>query len=284
MPVNKRDVVRIVKAGVSGTEKDALLALAGEKPALWDGLEEDDVLGVLKQASARNDDGYASLDELLWQPLPRVEVSGSSRSVRDRDEDRHTHPTTVSYWSGFSQAVKARLCKPDIVAMRGMRYEKYGYRSEALHLSEDGVVATLDGIVCGRLNLLFRAHQMNKRFGIHPGKRKSDSQVAEQQHVSTVEMHPDEGHDVPDIVMLEKRGAVRHVLFALKAKTRFRLKDVQDANVARAWTLFKEGIIHPGLSADAAYNICHAISQELGHMSRRGHLYGMISTYHHSGS
>ena len=52
--MNKRDVVRIVKAGAAGTEKDALLALAGEKPALWDGLEEDDVLGVLKQASARN--------------------------------------------------------------------------------------------------------------------------------------------------------------------------------------------------------------------------------------
>ena len=52
MPVNKRDVVRIVKAGASGTEKDALLALAGEKPGLCDGVEEDDVLGVLKQASA----------------------------------------------------------------------------------------------------------------------------------------------------------------------------------------------------------------------------------------
>ena len=62
-------------------------------------------------------------------------------------------------------------------AMRGMRYEKYGCHSEALHLSEDGAVATLDGTACGRLNLLFRAHQMNKRFGIHPGKRKSDSQV-----------------------------------------------------------------------------------------------------------
>ncbi len=51
MPVEKLDVVRIVKAGASGTEKDALLALAGEKPGLWDGLEEEDVLGVLKQAS-----------------------------------------------------------------------------------------------------------------------------------------------------------------------------------------------------------------------------------------
>lgn len=52
MPVNRSEVVRIVKAGASGTEKDVLLALAGEKPGLWDGLEEDDVLGVLMQASA----------------------------------------------------------------------------------------------------------------------------------------------------------------------------------------------------------------------------------------
>ncbi len=52
MPVNKLDVVRIVKDGASGTEKDALLALADEEPGLWDGLEEDDVLGVLKYASA----------------------------------------------------------------------------------------------------------------------------------------------------------------------------------------------------------------------------------------
>ena len=42
---------RGLKAGASGTQKDALLDLAGEKPGLWGGLEEDDVLGVLKQAS-----------------------------------------------------------------------------------------------------------------------------------------------------------------------------------------------------------------------------------------
>ena len=52
MAVNKSDVVRIVKTHVSGTEKDVLLALAGEKPGLWDGLGEDDVLGVLRQASS----------------------------------------------------------------------------------------------------------------------------------------------------------------------------------------------------------------------------------------
>lgn len=62
--------------------------------------------------------------------------------------------------------------------MRSRRYEKYGYRSEALHLGEDGAVATLDATACGRLNLIFKTHDMHKRFGIHPGKRKSDSQVS----------------------------------------------------------------------------------------------------------
>ena len=52
MPVDKRDVVRIVKAGASRTEKYAMLATAGEKPGLWHCLEEDDVLGVLKEAIA----------------------------------------------------------------------------------------------------------------------------------------------------------------------------------------------------------------------------------------
>ena len=53
MPVNKRDVVRIVKAGASDeAQKNALLALAGHKPSLWDGLDEEDVLGVLKQQLA----------------------------------------------------------------------------------------------------------------------------------------------------------------------------------------------------------------------------------------
>ncbi len=51
MPVNKGDVVRIVKVGATDeAEKNALLAIAGDKPGLWDGLEEEDVLGVLKQA------------------------------------------------------------------------------------------------------------------------------------------------------------------------------------------------------------------------------------------
>ena len=51
MPVNKHDVVRSVKAGVSDkAHKNALLALAGDKPGLWDGLDEEDVLGVLEQA------------------------------------------------------------------------------------------------------------------------------------------------------------------------------------------------------------------------------------------
>ena len=50
MPLNKRDVVRIVKAGASDeAQKNALLALAGNKPSLWDGLDEEDVLGALEQ-------------------------------------------------------------------------------------------------------------------------------------------------------------------------------------------------------------------------------------------
>ena len=42
-------MVRIVKAGaLDVTEKIALLAVAGEIPSLWDGLEEEDVLAVLR--------------------------------------------------------------------------------------------------------------------------------------------------------------------------------------------------------------------------------------------
>ena len=48
MSLNKREVVRIIKAGASDeAQKNALLALAGDKPSLWDGLDEEDVLGVL---------------------------------------------------------------------------------------------------------------------------------------------------------------------------------------------------------------------------------------------
>ena len=32
-------------------KKNTLLVIAGEKPGLWDGFEEDDVFGVLKQAT-----------------------------------------------------------------------------------------------------------------------------------------------------------------------------------------------------------------------------------------
>lgn len=60
-------------------------------------------------------DGHASLDELLWQPLPKVDVSRFSRSVQDRDEDRHTHPTTVAPWKKFCEEVKERLRQPDIM-------------------------------------------------------------------------------------------------------------------------------------------------------------------------
>ena len=42
-----------MKAGASnGAGKNALLAIAGEKPGLWDGLEEADDFSVLKQATS----------------------------------------------------------------------------------------------------------------------------------------------------------------------------------------------------------------------------------------
>ena len=53
--------------------------------------------------------------KLLWQPLPAVIVSGSSKAVHDHDEDRHTHPTTVLYWTDFCDNVKSRLSQPDIM-------------------------------------------------------------------------------------------------------------------------------------------------------------------------
>ena len=58
MPVNKRDVVRIVEAGASDeAQKNALLAIAGDKPSLWDGVDEEDVLGVLKQGITQLEKG-----------------------------------------------------------------------------------------------------------------------------------------------------------------------------------------------------------------------------------
>ena len=49
MPVTKADVVRAVKQAASSTqEKDQLLALAGAQPSLWDGLDQEDVVGVLR--------------------------------------------------------------------------------------------------------------------------------------------------------------------------------------------------------------------------------------------
>lgn len=60
MPVNKRDVVRIVKAGATDeAQKNALLALAGDKPSLWDGLDAEDVLGVLKQGVTQLETGIS---------------------------------------------------------------------------------------------------------------------------------------------------------------------------------------------------------------------------------
>ena len=49
MPITKKDVVRLIKtAAASLQEMNQLLALAGEKPSLWDELDEDDVVGCLR--------------------------------------------------------------------------------------------------------------------------------------------------------------------------------------------------------------------------------------------
>ena len=53
MPVDKQGVVRIVNARVHDkAERTALLFIAGAQQSLWEGLEDDDVLDVLKQAAS----------------------------------------------------------------------------------------------------------------------------------------------------------------------------------------------------------------------------------------
>ena len=48
MPVDKAAVVRLIKAASEGEEKIQLLRLAGSKPDLWDALEKEDVVDVLR--------------------------------------------------------------------------------------------------------------------------------------------------------------------------------------------------------------------------------------------
>ena len=82
MPLNKQDVVRIVRAGVSDkAHKSALLALAGDKQGLWDGLDEEEVLDVLEQALIQT--GNASsisisfIDDALPTILPACGITNS---------------------------------------------------------------------------------------------------------------------------------------------------------------------------------------------------------------
>ena len=58
----------------------------------------------------------------------------------------------------------------------------------------------------------------------------------------------------------------KHVI-ASRFDCRFRLKDVHNVNVATVWTMYKGGGIHSDLTADAAYNACHAISQVMHHVA-----------------
>ncbi len=49
MPVDEADVVRLIKeTAESPEEKHQLLALAGNKPSLWEGVSENQVVGVLR--------------------------------------------------------------------------------------------------------------------------------------------------------------------------------------------------------------------------------------------
>lgn len=59
MAVSKADVVQAVKAATVGnlSERNQLLVLAGEKPTLWEGLEAEDVVGVLREALAQSSTG-----------------------------------------------------------------------------------------------------------------------------------------------------------------------------------------------------------------------------------
>lgn len=107
MTVSKGDVVRIVKAGASDeAEKNALLAIAGEKPGLWDGLEEDDVLGVLKQATATTGPGLAAALALPYY-IPNIKYGAMSQA-----------PSSTATYENYSELQKDRLDAPFFLSGR----------------------------------------------------------------------------------------------------------------------------------------------------------------------
>ena len=59
-------------------------------------------------------DGKISFDELVGAALPNVEYSGSSKSAKDKDNDRQTHPTEVLRYENYNEDVKYRLQQPDV--------------------------------------------------------------------------------------------------------------------------------------------------------------------------
>ena len=60
MPVDKRAVQRLVRAAAQhAEEKTQLLLLVGSKPELWDGLEEDEVIDVLRAELQKETTGVA---------------------------------------------------------------------------------------------------------------------------------------------------------------------------------------------------------------------------------
>ena len=59
-------------------------------------------------------DGKITFDELVGAALPDVKVSGSSRSAKDKDPDRQTHPTRVLPYENYNADVRRRLQQPDV--------------------------------------------------------------------------------------------------------------------------------------------------------------------------
>ena len=58
MPVKKKMVQNLVRqAAKDSEEKVHLLRLAGSKPGLWGGLEEDEVVGVLREVLKKETTG-----------------------------------------------------------------------------------------------------------------------------------------------------------------------------------------------------------------------------------
>ena len=102
MPLDKYTVQRLVRGEArDAEEKVKLLRLVAEKPELWDGLEEDEIVGVLREtltSAAGIDPVVSSLDQGL-QCSPRHHCSralSASSSMCALAEQSVWHSTCYS--------------------------------------------------------------------------------------------------------------------------------------------------------------------------------------------